>query len=98
MNTMTVEGYRAKIEYDEEIDLSRGEILWLSDGTPVVAHRQAQTEPESGPGVGIWTVAPSGSWLRHSQSCTSGAMAARAGSTWRCAIARQVAWSMYVSS
>ncbi len=58
MNTMTVQGYSAKIEYDEEIDLSRGEIHWLSGGTPVVAHRQAQTEPESGPGVGMWTVVP----------------------------------------
>ena len=32
MNTMTVEGYSAKIEYDEEIDLFRGEILGLSGG------------------------------------------------------------------
>ena len=32
MNTMTVDGYRAKIEYDEELDLFRGEILGLSGG------------------------------------------------------------------
>ena len=32
MNTMTVEGYSAKIEYDEELDLFRGEILGLSGG------------------------------------------------------------------
>ena len=32
MNVMTVEGYHAKIEYDEELDLFRGEILGLSGG------------------------------------------------------------------
>ena len=32
MNTMTVGGYHAKIEYDEELDLFRGEILGLSGG------------------------------------------------------------------
>ena len=32
MNLMTVEGYNAKIEYDEELDLFRGEILGLTGG------------------------------------------------------------------
>jgi predicted HicB family RNase H-like nuclease len=32
MNVMTVEGYHAKIEYDEERDLFRGEILGLNGG------------------------------------------------------------------
>jgi predicted HicB family RNase H-like nuclease len=32
MNIMTVNGYHAKIEYDEELDLFRGEILGLSGG------------------------------------------------------------------
>lgn len=32
MNLMTVGGYTAKIEYDEELDLFRGEILGLSGG------------------------------------------------------------------
>ena len=32
MNLMTVEGYHAKIEYDEDLDLFRGEILGLSGG------------------------------------------------------------------
>ena len=32
MNVMTVDGYRAAIEYDEELDLFRGEILGLSGG------------------------------------------------------------------
>ena len=31
-NVMMVDGYHAKIEYDEEIDLFRGEILGLSGG------------------------------------------------------------------
>ena len=30
MNIMTVDGYHAKIEYDEELDLFRGEILGLN--------------------------------------------------------------------
>ena len=32
MNVMTVDGYHARIEYDEELDLFRGEILGLSGG------------------------------------------------------------------
>ena len=32
MNLMTHEGYQAKIEYDEELDQFRGEILGLNGG------------------------------------------------------------------
>jgi predicted HicB family RNase H-like nuclease len=32
MNVMTIDGYHAKIEYDPELDLFRGEILGLSGG------------------------------------------------------------------
>jgi predicted HicB family RNase H-like nuclease len=32
MNVMTVDGYNAKIEYDPEIDMLRGEILGLTGG------------------------------------------------------------------
>ena len=32
MNVMTVDGYHAKIEYDEALDLFRGEILGLNGG------------------------------------------------------------------
>ena len=32
MNVMTVDGYTAKIEYDEELDMFRGEILGLNGG------------------------------------------------------------------
>jgi predicted HicB family RNase H-like nuclease len=32
MNVMAVDGYHAKIEYDEDLDLFRGEILGLSGG------------------------------------------------------------------
>ena len=32
MNVMTVDGYQAKIEYDADLDLFRGEILGLNGG------------------------------------------------------------------
>lgn len=32
MSTMTVDGYQAKIEYDDDIELFRGEILGLNGG------------------------------------------------------------------
>jgi predicted HicB family RNase H-like nuclease len=32
MNTMEIESYKAKIEYDPEIDMFRGEILGLNGG------------------------------------------------------------------
>ena len=32
MSVMTVDGYHAKIEYDDELDLFRGEILGLNGG------------------------------------------------------------------
>lgn len=32
MNVMTVDGYNAKIEYDPEMDMFRGEILGLTGG------------------------------------------------------------------
>ena len=32
MNTMTADGFNAKIEYDEKLDLFRGEILGLNGG------------------------------------------------------------------
>lgn len=32
MNTMTVDGYKAKIEFDPELDRFRGEILGLNGG------------------------------------------------------------------
>ena len=32
MNVMTVDGYNAKIEYDPEIDMFRGDILGLTGG------------------------------------------------------------------
>lgn len=32
MNMMTVDGYKARIEYDAEVDMFRGEILGLNGG------------------------------------------------------------------
>jgi len=37
MNLMNVDGYHAKIDYDEEIDQFRGEILGLSGGADFLA-------------------------------------------------------------
>lgn len=37
MNIMTVDGYQAKIEYDAELDMFRGEILGLSGGADFYA-------------------------------------------------------------
>lgn len=34
MNVMTVDGFQAKIEYDAETDMFRGEILGLSEPLP----------------------------------------------------------------
>jgi predicted HicB family RNase H-like nuclease len=34
---MTVDGFNAKIEYDKELDLFRGEILGLNGGQPAGA-------------------------------------------------------------
>ena len=36
MNMMSLEGYEAKIEYDAELDLFRGEVLGLRDRKSVV--------------------------------------------------------------
>lgn len=33
MNLMTIDGYSARIEYDPELDMFRGEILGLTGGT-----------------------------------------------------------------
>ena len=33
MNVMTVDGYHAKIEFDPELDMFRGEILGLNGGS-----------------------------------------------------------------
>ena len=40
MNQMTVDGYRAKIEFDEDLGLFRGEILGLSGGAGTKSGRQ----------------------------------------------------------
>ena len=37
MNVMTVDGYHAKIEYDEDLDLFRGDILGLNGGADFYA-------------------------------------------------------------
>ena len=46
MNTMTVDGYRARIEYDADLDQFRGEILGLNGGADFYGRspRELRTE------------------------------------------------------
>ena len=46
MNLMIVDGYRASIEYDDEIDMFRGEILGLTGGADFYGRnpRELRTE------------------------------------------------------
>jgi predicted HicB family RNase H-like nuclease len=46
MNVMTVDGYNAKIEYDPEIDLFRGEILGLTGGADFYGKTPKQLKAE----------------------------------------------------
>ncbi|AGX87062.1 type II toxin-antitoxin system HicB family antitoxin [Candidatus Symbiobacter mobilis] len=46
MNVMTVDGYHAKIEYDEELDLCRGEILGLNGGADFYGKNPQELQTE----------------------------------------------------
>ena len=46
MNIMTIEGRRAKIEYDPEIDMFRGEILGLNGGADFYGKTTTQLRQE----------------------------------------------------
>ena len=46
MNVMTVDGYHARIEYDPDIDLFRGEILGLSGGADFYGKNPAELREE----------------------------------------------------
>ncbi len=46
MNMMTVDGYHAKIEYDEDLDLFRGEILGLNGGADFYGKDPAELRQE----------------------------------------------------
>ncbi|MBL4830024.1 MAG: type II toxin-antitoxin system HicB family antitoxin [Aliivibrio sp.] len=46
MNMMTLNNYKAKIEYDDEIEMFRGEILGLSGGSDFYASTVAQLHTE----------------------------------------------------
>ena len=47
MNIMTIDSYHAKIEYDEELDLFRGEILGLSGGADFYGKNPKELRTES---------------------------------------------------
>ena len=46
MNSMTVEGYHAKIECDEELGLFRGEILGLNGGADFYGKNSEELKAE----------------------------------------------------
>lgn len=46
MNIMTVDGYHVKIEFDEELDLFRGEILGLNGGADFYGQNPAELRAE----------------------------------------------------
>ena len=46
MNIMTFEGYQAKIEYDAEMDIFRGEILGLNGGADFYGNNPAELRVE----------------------------------------------------
>lgn len=46
MNIMTFDGYQAKIEYDAEMDMFRGEILGLNGGADFYGRNPAELRDE----------------------------------------------------
>ena len=46
MNIITVHGFNAKIEYDEELDLFRGEILGLNGGADFYGENPKEVRAE----------------------------------------------------
>ena len=46
MNLMEVDGYNAKIEYDAELDMFRGEILGLTGGADFYGKNPAELRTE----------------------------------------------------
>jgi predicted HicB family RNase H-like nuclease len=47
MNVMTVDGYNAKIGYDPEIDMFRGEVLGLTGGADFYGKSRKNSEQNS---------------------------------------------------
>lgn len=46
MNTMSLDGYQAKIEYDADLDLFRGEILGLNGGADFLGKNPKELRSE----------------------------------------------------
>jgi predicted HicB family RNase H-like nuclease len=46
VNTMTLDGYQAKIEYDADLDLFRGEILGLNGGADFLGKNPKELRAE----------------------------------------------------
>jgi predicted HicB family RNase H-like nuclease len=54
MSLMNVDGYRAKIEYDPELDLFRGEILGLNGGADFYGKNPKELRAEFRKSLGIF--------------------------------------------
>ena len=54
MSLMNVDGYRAKIEYDPELDLFRGEILGLNGGADFYGKNPRELRAEFRKSLGVF--------------------------------------------
>lgn len=54
MNVMTIDGYHAKIEYDPELDLFRGEILGLNGGADFYGKNPKELRAEFKKSLGVF--------------------------------------------
>jgi predicted HicB family RNase H-like nuclease len=54
MNVMTIDGYHAKIEYDPELDVFRGEILGLNGGADFYGKNPKELRAEFRKSLGVF--------------------------------------------
>lgn len=54
MNVMSIDGYHAKIEYDPELDLFRGEILGLNGGADFYGKNPKELRAEFKKSLGVF--------------------------------------------
>lgn len=54
MNVMTIDGYHAKIEYDPELDIFRGEILGLNGGADFYGKNPKELRAEFKKSLGVF--------------------------------------------
>ena len=54
MNVMNIDGYSAKIEYDPELDMFRGEILGLNGGADFYGKNPRELRSEFKKSLGVF--------------------------------------------